>query len=216
MMTTEVVLVDFDNDGLLDPVVASLAYKTEKLYRNQGKMAFDYQDEFDGQRDPTCDAVMGDFDADGRVDFATAQGESGTGNQVYLSTGARDTLAPMILRTDLPKNAKARGKCVFHALIQDSSYDDGRDFLGCEVVATCDTNKEATVRAALADGRAPLPRRDRRRPSRREARVESHLSPARDGQEWQRSRIGAAHSDAVAWGGAGWGRSARLLRRAGW
>jgi hypothetical protein len=146
----EVVLVDFDNDGLLDPVVASLAYKTEKLYRNQGKMAFDYQDEFDGQRDPTCDAVMGDFDADGRVDFATAQGESGTGNQVYLSTGARDTLAPMILRTDLPKNAKARGKCVFHALIQDSSYDDGRDFLGCEVVATCDTNKEATVRAALS------------------------------------------------------------------
>jgi hypothetical protein len=145
----EVVLIDYNNDGILDPIVASLEYKTEKAYENKGKMAFAFTGEFDGVQDPTCDAVMGDFDGDGRMDFATAQGESGTGNRVYHNTGARDSVAPAIVRTDLPAKAKGAGACVFHALVQDGAYDDGRDFITCEVTASSDAKNTKPLRAAM-------------------------------------------------------------------
>lgn len=123
----EVLLIDVDDDGFLDPVVGSLQSSTERLYRNGRDFTFTNENAFDGERDPTCDAVPGDFDGDGGVDVATAQGESGTGNKVYRNMGPRDTKPPRLLRHDVPATAPPGGRTTFHLFVQDAFYDDGRD-----------------------------------------------------------------------------------------
>jgi hypothetical protein len=131
----EVLFIDVDNDGFLDPIVGSLASKTEQVYRNNGDLTFVRIDAFDGQRDPTCDAVAGDFDGDGRMDVATAVGESGTGNKVFRNAGPKDTRAPSLLRHDAPKGVKRTETLTVRLFVQDACYDDGRDFLRGEVSA---------------------------------------------------------------------------------
>lgn len=127
----EITLIDYNNDGLLDIVDGALAWPNEKLYRTNPDLTFDYiENGFDGMMDPTCDAGCGDFDRDGRIDYVTAVGESGTGNKVYRNTGSKDTLAPNIQRIGM--GAPAAGIFTFKAFVQDQCYDDGQDFLKCK------------------------------------------------------------------------------------
>jgi hypothetical protein len=52
--------------------------------------------------DSTIDIKVADFNADGRFDIITAQGESGAfQNRVYMNqTGAQDTRAPRVVRME--------------------------------------------------------------------------------------------------------------------
>ncbi|MBI3817918.1 MAG: VCBS repeat-containing protein [Planctomycetes bacterium] len=127
----EITFIDVNDDGFLDVIVGSLLDWPEKLYINDGKWNFTYVNAFDFGIDPTCDAAAGDFDNDGRTDYVTANGESGTGNKIYRNTGPKDTHGPNILKIDNPGRLSAAGVFEFHAFIQDNSYDDGQDFIHC-------------------------------------------------------------------------------------
>ena len=136
----EVTFIDFNNDGRLDPIVGSLGNAVEKGYTSGVAFGFAYANNFNGAADPTMDGAPGDFDRDGRVDYVTAVGESGTGNKMFKNTGAVDTLAPMILRNQALSVQTGASPYVFKAMIQDSSYDDGQDFINASYDVSVEAN----------------------------------------------------------------------------
>lgn len=136
----EITFIDADNNNRLDIIVGSLGSQ-EKLYLTAPGFTFVRQTSaFTTTNDPTLDGAPGDFDNDGRMDYATAQGESGTGNKVFKNTGSIDGNAPRILRVQsLAPSQTGSGPFVFRAMLQDGSYDDGWDF----ITATYDVSVEA-------------------------------------------------------------------------
>jgi hypothetical protein len=144
----DVVFLDANDDGFLDPIVGSLSNNKEKLYLNAGTFAagsFVFQPNgFPTLTDSTLDLALGDFDDDGAVDVVTAQGESGNfTNRVYRNTGPADSGAPRIGRVQatgarVPVSA-LRGKGLpLRARIQDAVYQRGRTF----VLAKLDVHTE--------------------------------------------------------------------------
>lgn len=128
----EITFIDFNNDGLLDPIVGSLQSKTEKLYQTGPGFTFTFvENGFTGPKDPTCDGAAADLDGDGRVDYISCVGESGVGNLIYKNTGPKDSLPPRLLGSDKPARFADPSIVTFHAALQDSAYDDGRDFIQC-------------------------------------------------------------------------------------
>jgi hypothetical protein len=143
----DVVFVDFNNDGLLDFVVGSLANNQEKLYRNLGSFpaagSLEFQTSgFSTLTDSTLDLAVGDFDQDGRYDVATGQGESGSfQNHVYRNTGAPDTRAPRIGRVEgaavrVPLSRILNGGFARRAWIQDATYKRGQQFASARLDIT--------------------------------------------------------------------------------
>ncbi len=133
----EVAFIDANDDGLLDPLVASLSGPREKLYLNMGTFqpgSFVYQPgAFPAGGDSTLDLCLADFDQNGTYDVFTAQGESGSfTNKLYLNTGPVDTHPPFIggvqdLGATTPLGAALAGLQV-RARLHDATSDNGRGF----------------------------------------------------------------------------------------
>lgn len=138
----DIVFIDANDDGLQDFVVGSLGNNQEKLYLNAGTFAassFVFQPTtattgFTAVTDSTLDLAVGDFDADGRYDIATGQGESGSfQNRVYRNTGPADSRAPRIGRVEgaaarVPLSRIQGGGFARRAWVQDATYKRGQQF----------------------------------------------------------------------------------------
>jgi hypothetical protein len=118
--------LDYDDDGDLDVMCASLASSGEKLWRNDGVMSFVNQNgAIQTQSDSTLDFGFGDLDNDGDIDFVTGQGESGNfTNKVYKNSGPADTTPPQVRAVEMPTYGSSA--TVFHASTQDAIQDDGK------------------------------------------------------------------------------------------
>jgi hypothetical protein len=146
----EFALLDTDDDGDLDVLVAALTFGTpitpEKLFLNTGTLgpAFLVQspDALTGILDSTLDMAIADFNGDGRYDIVTANGEIPTSsfdNLYYENTGPQDTKAPTIGRvSSLPAflsiHEIQQGLPV-RSWIQDSVVDDGISFVEAKLIA---------------------------------------------------------------------------------
>lgn len=116
--------IDYDNDGDLDLLVGSLG-TSERIYTNNGSGAFTQAAGIiPAVNDATLAIEVADFDGDGRLDFITAQGESGSfQNKIFMNvTGPIDTRPPTIVRTEqVPSGLEAfTGPYVIRAVIFDS------------------------------------------------------------------------------------------------
>ncbi|MCA9283871.1 MAG: VCBS repeat-containing protein [Phycisphaerales bacterium] len=128
---------DYDNDGDLDYVVASLG-SSERVFRNNGPDAPGAQFTqvtgiMPNVGDSSLDIVVADFDGDNRIDVVTLQGESGSFvNKIYMNTtGPEDTIAPtIVLFEQLPDTALPDGPLGPFAvrLVAYDSYSSDRGF----------------------------------------------------------------------------------------
>lgn len=137
----EFAMLDADNDGDLDVLVATLSLgappSPEKLFINSGTFSPGFLTEAVGAFTPkinsTLDMAVADFDRDGRYDVVIVNGEiPGTSfeNLYYENVGPKDTTEPTVGRvTELPpflsRGELLRGHGV-KAWVQDSVIDDGR------------------------------------------------------------------------------------------
>lgn len=127
----ELLYLDFDDDGDLDPIVGSLSNNREKLYINNGSFGFTYSTMFSQQSDSTLDLTCGDYDGDGDYDVITAQGESGNFlNRYYRNSGVADTRAPTLVRTDAT-SVDPQFPFVVVAMVTDATMDDGEQYVTC-------------------------------------------------------------------------------------
>lgn len=126
----EIVFFDYDMDGDSDVLVGSLGGH-EYLYRNDGAFAFNNQSaQIQVVIDSTLDCTVADLDNDGRYDFLTAQGESGTfGNKFYRNTGPVDAIAPRVVAHENLASALTSGPTVVRAHVTDQVQDDGVDYV---------------------------------------------------------------------------------------
>ena len=161
----DVVFLDANNDGFLDPIVGSLSNNKEKLYLNAGTFAagsFVYQTNgFTTLTDSTLDLAVGDFDNDGDYDVVTAQGESGNfTDRVYRNTATTDDIPPRIGRVQttaalVPLSVFRNGGLPLRAWIQDAVYQHGHSFVeaSLEVTAVKDgASDDFSVRMAQVGG----------------------------------------------------------------
>lgn len=116
--------LDYDNDGDLDLLVGSLG-TTERIYTNNGAGAFVQAfGIIPSVSDATLAIEVADFDGDGRLDFVTAQGESGAfQNKIFMNvTGPIDNRPPTIVRTEqVPSGlVKFTGPYVIRTVIADA------------------------------------------------------------------------------------------------
>ncbi len=130
----EMVCMDYNNNGLLDVFVASLA-TTEKAYRLfPGAVFSNVNSIIQAQSDSSLDMGFGDLDGDGDYDMVTAQGESGNfTNKVYFNAGPADTLAPTLMQSYVP-GAISNPTTIVKAQIADAIADDGH--IGCTMSFT--------------------------------------------------------------------------------
>lgn len=124
----EFAFVDANDDGLLDVVIGSLQAGAEKLYLNSGTFLFGRQVGvlgFSPVVDSTLDVAVGDLNGDGRLDFVTAQGESGNyTNRVYYGQ-TLDTQGPRFVRIEsLPAQVNSFGPWRPRVVLHDSGVDD--------------------------------------------------------------------------------------------
>jgi hypothetical protein len=94
--------VDMDMDGDLDLVIGSLGAR-DRIYLNNGTGTFTENTVLMAAvSDSTIDVKVADFDNDKRIDFITAQGESGSfQNKIYMNlTGPIDNRAPRVQLTE--------------------------------------------------------------------------------------------------------------------
>lgn len=159
-------LFDSDNDGDLDLLVAALTFGSpvtpEKLFLNSGVIGPGFLAQeagaFPSILDASLDLAVADFNADGRYDVVTANGEipnSSYENLYYANVGPQDTLPPAILRvTELPRSLAIEElgePVVLRGWIQDAIVDDGYTFVEAQL------NWTVSKDGALQVGTAPMP-----------------------------------------------------------
>lgn len=126
----EVVLLDYDNDGDLDPLVGSLA-GTEALWTNNGGFSFSANfGAIQSIGDSTLDCTVADLDNDGDYDLITGQGESGNMlNRFYRNSGPADTRGPVVMDHAVPVDLTPNtGPWIAKARVQDAVVDDGVNY----------------------------------------------------------------------------------------
>ncbi len=108
-----VVCADVNNDGAMDAIVISLFDAGERLFLNDGAGILTYRmGAFKMFQDGTLWGEFGDLDGDKKIDFVTAQGESGATmqNRVYLANDLvpADDRAPTIRAVEALKAGRIR------------------------------------------------------------------------------------------------------------
>jgi plastocyanin len=148
----EIAFIDYDVDGDYDVLVGSLGSQ-ERLWRNNGGLSFtgDHT-KIQAISDSTLDLSVADFDNDGRYDIVTVQGESSNWqDRLYRNTtGAVDTLAPVIVALLQPNAPPPTGPFVAHAKIRDQVLDDGVNYVrasASSVVNTAAANASVDIQA---------------------------------------------------------------------
>tara|TARA_R110002072_G_scaffold69483_17_gene168520 strand:- start:2923 stop:5112 length:2190 start_codon:yes stop_codon:yes gene_type:complete len=141
----EIGLIDYDNDGDYDVLVGSLGSR-ERLYKNNGNLSFvEDNPAIQDVGDSTLDLTIGDLDNDGDYDFVTGQGESGSfTNRVYINSGSADTLAPVIVRDNVPATI-SNWPMVVRAEVRDQVRDDGVDYVSAKALVIEPTNNSVVV-----------------------------------------------------------------------
>jgi hypothetical protein len=120
----EVALIDYDNDGDLDVLMGSLN-TSERMFNNNNAVFTLTGGIIQAVGDSSLDLGIGDLNNDGKYDFVTAQGESGTFvNKVYMNNGSADTLAPVFMQVETPASIGA-STTIFRAQLKDQFADDG-------------------------------------------------------------------------------------------
>ena len=163
----EFALLDANNDGLLDLVVATLVSgpTDEKLFLNSGSIGTGFLRQqpaaFSYFVDGTLDATIADFDGDGRYDIATAQGESkrfeGFENRLYRNFGPRDSRPPRLVRAANTGTEEGSGRLIVRAALQDAVVDDDQSSLTAEVYWAAKLPSDARAsNETKTDGRVPM------------------------------------------------------------
>lgn len=115
-----VAFLDYDSDGDADFIIGSLSGK-DRLLINDGKGHLSLAlDVFDGKDTPgTLGLALADFDGDGRMDVAMAQGEDpmATDERVFFGTGLKPDTAPPSVT--IVKGDTIAGKSVVRARVHD-------------------------------------------------------------------------------------------------
>lgn len=126
---------DYDNDGDLDLIVATLASgtSTERIYNNNGAGVFTQVSGLISSvsNDFSLDVKVADLNGDGRLDIVTAQGENGSMiNRIYINmTGPVDNRPPRIIATEQLANTVDRvGPYVVRVSILDDMSGDRNFF----------------------------------------------------------------------------------------
>lgn len=124
---------DYDNDGDLDLIVATLGAATERILNNNGLGVFSATSGLISSvtNDSSLDIMVADLTGDGRIDIVTAQGESGSMiNRIYVNvTGPIDSRPPRIIATEQLANTSNRtGPYVVRASILDDMSSDRNFF----------------------------------------------------------------------------------------
>ena len=126
----EVALLDFDDDGDLDPLVGRLQGGT-KFYRNLGGLVFQLDTSIVEQVfDSTLDLTVVDLDNDGALDLVTTQGESNPAqwnDKAYRNLGPADSRPPVLERLESTDAWTSAGPWVLRAAVRDAFLDDGQD-----------------------------------------------------------------------------------------
>jgi len=121
----EMALLDYDNDGDLDVIVASLSNTGEQTFNNNNAVFTRVSGVIQIISDSSLDIGIGDLNNDGKYDLVTAQGESGTFvNKVYMNNGSADTIPPVFMHVETPAGIGA-STTVFRAQVEDQFADDG-------------------------------------------------------------------------------------------
>ncbi len=118
---------DYDNDGDMDLIIASLG-TTERIYSNNGTGTFTLVNGLiTAVSDSSLDVKVADLNNDGRLDVVTAQGESGSfTNRIYMNVSGRpDTQLPRIVKTEqVPDSLSSPGGWVVRTVVYDNMSSD--------------------------------------------------------------------------------------------
>ena len=125
---------DYDNDGDMDFIVASLG-SVERIYRNNGVLpGADFTQVtglINSPVDSSLDVKVGDVTGDGKLDVITAQGESGSFvDRIYINIGGDqyiDNRPPKLTVEQVASPAGTMGPFVVRVLAYDD-YGSDRGF----------------------------------------------------------------------------------------
>jgi hypothetical protein len=140
---------DNDFDGDLDLIIGSLG-SSERYYSNNGTGSFAQTASIiPAVADSSLDIKVADLTGDGRPDYVTAQGESGSfQNKIFVNvSGAIDNRAPVVKLTEQVVPAGAGPFVVRAQIFDDSANDRGYEFKAGDVTLTytVDGGKPVTV-----------------------------------------------------------------------
>lgn len=139
-------IFDIDNDGDLELIIATYSLLPEKIYINNGFGVFTLSSGMiTSITDTSLDIMVADLTGDGRLDVVTGQGEFGSfTNRVYVNvlSGAIDTRAPRIIKTEKTGNRTGVNPLVVRAAILDDVSSD-RGFFAKEILLHYTVNNGA-------------------------------------------------------------------------